>query len=72
MMADSHHLTGRGRTQPLSRPCHQLGGVLLCVGTCLGLLLVMALSHPVFRPKLNAFLHVCQDQVSHIKPQIVE
>jgi hypothetical protein len=25
------------------------------------------LSHPVFRPKLNAFLYVCQDQVSHIK-----
>jgi hypothetical protein len=25
------------------------------------------LSHLVFRPKLNAFLYVCQDQVSHIK-----
>jgi hypothetical protein len=25
------------------------------------------MSHPVFRPKLNAFLYVCQDQVSHIK-----
>jgi hypothetical protein len=25
------------------------------------------LSHPVFTPKLNAFLYVCQDQVSHIK-----
>jgi hypothetical protein len=25
------------------------------------------LSHPVFRPNLNAFLYVCQDQVSHIK-----
>jgi hypothetical protein len=24
-------------------------------------------SHLVFRPKLNAFLYVCQDQVSHIK-----
>jgi hypothetical protein len=24
-------------------------------------------SHPVFRSKLNAFLYVCQDQVSHIK-----
>jgi hypothetical protein len=30
------------------------------------------LSHPVFKPKLNAFLYVCQDQVSHIKWQIVE
>jgi hypothetical protein len=30
------------------------------------------LSHPVFRPKLNAFFHVCQEQVSHIKRQIVE
>jgi hypothetical protein len=30
------------------------------------------LSHPVFRSKLNAFLYVCQDQVSHIKRQIVE
>jgi hypothetical protein len=30
------------------------------------------LSHPVFRPKLNAFLYVCQDQVSHIKRQMVE
>jgi hypothetical protein len=30
------------------------------------------MSHPVFRPKLNAFLYVCQDQVSHIKRQIVE
>jgi hypothetical protein len=29
-------------------------------------------SHPVFRPKLNAFLYVCQDQVSHIKRQRVE
>jgi hypothetical protein len=25
------------------------------------------LSHPVFRPKLNAFLYVCQDQVSQLK-----
>jgi hypothetical protein len=25
------------------------------------------MSHPVFRQKLNAFLYVCQDQVSHIK-----
>jgi hypothetical protein len=25
------------------------------------------LSRPVFRPKLNAFLYVCQAQVSHIK-----
>jgi hypothetical protein len=25
-----------------------------------------------FRPKLNAFLYVCQDQVSHIKQQIME
>jgi hypothetical protein len=25
------------------------------------------LSHPVFRPKLNVFLYVCRDQVSHIK-----
>jgi hypothetical protein len=24
-------------------------------------------SHPVFRTKLNAFIYVCQDQVSHIK-----
>jgi hypothetical protein len=30
------------------------------------------LSHPVFRLKLNAFLYVCQDEVSHIKRQIVE
>jgi hypothetical protein len=30
------------------------------------------LSHPVFRPKLNAFHYACQDQVSHIKRQIVE
>jgi hypothetical protein len=30
------------------------------------------LSHPVFRPKMNAFLYVCQDLVSHIKRQIVE
>jgi hypothetical protein len=30
------------------------------------------MSHPVFRPKLNAFLYVCQDQVLHIKRQIVE
>jgi hypothetical protein len=29
-------------------------------------------SHPVFMPKLNAFLYVCQDQVSHTKRQIVE
>jgi hypothetical protein len=29
-------------------------------------------SHPVFTPKLNAFLYVCQDQVSYIKRQIVE
>ncbi len=29
--------------------------------------LIPLLSHPVFRPKLNAFLYVCQDQVSHIK-----
>jgi hypothetical protein len=29
-------------------------------------------SHPVFMPKLNAFLYVCQDQVSHIKREIVE
>jgi hypothetical protein len=34
---------------------------------CCGLM-----SHPVFRPKLNAFLYVYQDQVSHIKRQIVE
>jgi hypothetical protein len=27
----------------------------------------MQVSHLVFRPKLNAFLYVCQDQVSHIK-----
>jgi hypothetical protein len=26
-----------------------------------------ALSHPVLRQKLNAFLYVCQDQFSHIK-----
>jgi hypothetical protein len=30
------------------------------------------MSRPVFRLKLNAFLYVCQDQVSHIKRQIVE
>jgi hypothetical protein len=29
--------------------------------------LTRRVSHPVFRPKLNAFLYVCQDQVSHIK-----
>jgi hypothetical protein len=29
-------------------------------------------SHPIFRPKLKAFLYVCQDQVSHIKRQIME
>jgi hypothetical protein len=29
-------------------------------------------SHPVSRPKLNTFLYVCQDQVSHIKRQIVK
>jgi hypothetical protein len=27
------------------------------------------MSHPVVRPKLNAFLYVCQDQLSHIKRQ---
>jgi hypothetical protein len=30
------------------------------------------MSRPVFRLKLNAFLYVCQDQVSRIKRQIVE
>jgi hypothetical protein len=30
------------------------------------------LSHPVSRPKLNAYLYVCQDQVSYIKRQIVK
>jgi hypothetical protein len=30
------------------------------------------MSHPVFRLELNAFLYVCQDQVSRIKRQIVE
>jgi hypothetical protein len=33
---------------------------------------VRNMSHPIFRPKLNAFLYVCQDQVSHIKRQIVK
>jgi hypothetical protein len=33
---------------------------------------LVMVSHPVFRPKLNAFLYVYQDQVSHIKRQIVE
>jgi hypothetical protein len=32
----------------------------------------LGLSQPVFRLKLNAFLYVCQDEVSHIKRQIVE
>jgi hypothetical protein len=31
-----------------------------------------ALSHPVLGPKLNAFLYECQDQVSHIKRQVVK
>jgi hypothetical protein len=33
---------------------------------------IAQVSHPVFRPKLNAFLYVWQDQISHIKRQIVE
>jgi hypothetical protein len=32
----------------------------------------VALSHPVLGPKLNVFLYECQDQVSHIKRQVVK
>jgi hypothetical protein len=31
------------------------------------ILWAVRMSHPVLMPKLNAFLYVCQDQVSHIK-----
>jgi hypothetical protein len=33
---------------------------------------ISKVSHPVFRLNLNAFLYVCEDQVLHIKRQIVE
>jgi hypothetical protein len=43
MMAESRRLVGQGWTLPTAGPHRRPGGVLLYVGSCLGLLFVIAL-----------------------------
>jgi hypothetical protein len=40
---------------------------ILGLRTTVNMALVPLLSHPVLSQKLNAFLYVCQDQVSYVK-----
>jgi hypothetical protein len=43
MVVNNHHLTGQGWALALTGPHRKLGGALVCVSDCLGLLLVVTL-----------------------------